>query len=113
MDGQHKWRTKANRKIVADMKLKQEVFDKNQISLMEKDIEEDDAKLAMSNRVIKCVSACKKSHGGPFTAIEELNDLAEKWKEPEKSIYTALNLEIRIRKFTFFNVKATYPLFKQ
>ena len=30
VDGQHKWQTKANRKIAADLKLKQEVFDKNQ-----------------------------------------------------------------------------------
>ena len=61
---------------------------------MAKDIEEDDAKLPMSNRVIKCISACKKSHGGPFTAIEELNDLVEKWKESEKSLHTALDLDI-------------------
>ena len=94
VNGQHKWRTKANRKIAADLKLKQEVFDKNQKSLMTKDIEEDDAKLPMSNRVIKCVSACKKSHGGPFTAIEELNDLVEKWKGSEKSLHTVLDLEI-------------------
>ena len=56
---------------------------------MAKDIEEDDAKLAMSNRVVKCVSACKKSHGGPFTAIEELNDLFEKWKGSAKSLHTS------------------------
>ena len=61
---------------------------------MAKDIEEDDAKLAMSNRVVKCVSACKKSHGGPFTAIEELNDLFEKWKGSAKSLHTVLDLEI-------------------
>ena len=60
VNGQNKWRTKANRKIVADLKLKQEVFDKNKKSLITKDIEEDDAKLPMSNIVIKCVSACKK-----------------------------------------------------
>ena len=29
VNGQHKWRTNANRKIEADLKLKQEVLDKN------------------------------------------------------------------------------------
>ena len=43
---------------------------------MAKDIDEEDAgMLATSNRVIKCMSAYKKSHGEPFTAVEELNDL--------------------------------------
>ena len=46
---------------------------------MAKDIDKEDApKLAISNRVIRCVSASKKSHGGPFTVVEELNDLFEK-----------------------------------
>ena len=107
VDGQHKWRAKANRKMVADLKLKQEVFGKNEKSLMAKDVEEDDAQLPMSNRVIKCVSGCKKSHGRTFTAIEE------KWKWSEKSLHTVLDSEIRFRKFTFFTVKATCPLFKQ
>ena len=34
VDRQHKWRTTINRKTTADLKLKQEVFDKNQKSLM-------------------------------------------------------------------------------
>ena len=75
--------------------------------------EEDAAKLATSNRVIKCVSACKNSNGGTFAAVEELNDLLQKWKESEKSFHTVLDLEIRFRKFAFFNVEATCPLFKQ
>ena len=62
---------------------------------MAKDIDEEDAaKLATSNKVINCVSACKKSHGGPFTAVEELNGLVEKWKRPEKSLHTFMDLEI-------------------
>ena len=53
-DWQHKWQTKTNRKITAD--LKQEVFDKNQKLLMAKDIDEEDAAmLAMNHRVIKLV----------------------------------------------------------
>ena len=113
VDGQNKWWTKANIEIAAHLKLKQEAFDKNQKSLMAKDIDEEDAaKLAMRNRVIKCVSACKKSHGGPLTAVEELNDLVEKWKGSEKSLHTVLDLEISFRKITFFNVKATCPLSK-
>ena len=63
--------------------------------------EEDAAKLATSNRVIKCVSVCKDSNGGTFAAVEELNDLAQKWKGSEKSFHTVLDLEIRFRKFAF------------
>ena len=49
----------ANRNIATDLKLKQEVFNKNQKSLMAKDIDEEDAvKLAARNRVSKCISAC-------------------------------------------------------
>ena len=45
--------SKVNRKITSNLKLKQEVFDKNQKSLRAKFIdEEDSAKLATSNRVI-------------------------------------------------------------
>ena len=61
---------------------------------MAKDIEEDDAKPPLSNRMIKCVSPCKKSHGGPFNAIEELNDLFEKCKGSEKSLHTVLDFEV-------------------
>ena len=114
VDGQHKWLTKVNRKITADLKLKQEVFDNNKKSLIAKDNDEEDAaKLATSNKVIKCASAYTKSHGEFFTAVEELNDLGEKWKGSEKSLHTVLDLEIRFRKRTFFNVKVTCPLFKQ
>ena len=48
--------------------------------------EEDAAKLAITNRVIKCVSTCKKSHDGSFTAVEEFSHIAEKWKWSEKSL---------------------------
>ena len=51
-------------------------------------------KLATSNRVIKCVSACTKSHGERFTAVEELNDLVEKWNGSKKSLHIVLDLEI-------------------
>ena len=101
-------------KITSNLKIKQEVFDKNQKSLMARDIDKEDAaKLATSNRVIKRVSACKKSNNGNFAAVEELNDLIEKWKGSEKPLHTVLDLEILFRKFAFFNVKATCPLFKQ
>ena len=114
VDEQHKWQTKTNRNTIADFKLKREVFDKNQKSLLAEDIDEEDAaKLATSNSVVNCVSTCKKSHGGPFTAVEELNSLIEKWKGCEKSLHTVLYLEIQFRKCTFLNVKATCPVFKQ
>ena len=82
MDGQHKWETKVNRKTIADLKSRKEIVDKNEKLLMAKYIDEEHAAmLGASNIVIKCVTACNKSHDGPYTAAEELSDLAQKWKE--------------------------------
>ena len=81
---------------------------------MAKDIDEEDIpKLAIKNKVIQCVSACKKSYGGTFTAVEHINDLVKRWKLSQKSVHTVSNLKIQFIEFTFFNLKATCPLFKQ
>ena len=57
------------------------------------------------------MSSCK-SHGGPVTSVAESEALVEKITV-EKKLHTALNPEIRFRKFTFTTVKETCPLFKQ
>jgi len=114
VDGQHSWSTKANRKLADELKIKQHLFDKKQKVLMATNIDEEDAaKLATSNKVIRCVSNCKKTHNGPLTTVEELNELVRNWKFSEKALHSTLDLEIRFRKFTFYKVKATCPLFKQ
>ena len=40
---------------------------------MAKDIDKKD-----NDQNDQCISACEKSHGGPFTALEKLNDLVQK-----------------------------------
>lgn len=105
---------KTNRKIARTLEIKQQKFDQKQKELIASNVDEEDAaKLATSNKVIRCVSACKKSHQGPITTIEELDTLVQDWNGTEKGLQKALDLEIRFRKFTFYKVKTTCPLFKQ
>ena len=75
--------------------------------------EEDIVNLGTSNRVIKCVAACKKSDNGPLTTKAELEDLVGSWDGKEKALHSALDLEIRFRKCTLTKVKLVCPLFKQ
>lgn len=100
--------------IIKDLDEKQRLFDKKQQELISCSVDEEDAvKLTANNRVIKFVAACKKSHGGPFTAIEELTECVKNWNKSEKLLHTALDSEIRFRKYSFINVKTSCPLFKQ
>ena len=48
-----------------------------------------------------------------MTTVEELNSLVQDSKRSEKGLHKSLNLEIRLRKLTFTNVKMTCPLFRQ
>ena len=77
IDEGYKWHTKANRKLALHLHEKQCVFDKEQNQFSSKTL--DDV-----NRLIKIISACKKSHGGPMTTIEELQNLIQSWKKSEK-----------------------------
>ena len=106
------WHKKANREASKRLSRKQVNFDANQRQLMKLGVDEDDAvRLSTGNKILKCLSSCK-SHGGPVTSVAELEALVEKTTD-EKKLHTALNLEIRFRKFTFTTVKETCPLFKQ
>ena len=47
--------------------------------------------------VLHCISKCKTTHNGPLTTVKELEDLAKKFKDDDKSLHYFLNLEIRLR----------------
>ena len=68
--------------------------------------EEDGVKISQKNKILKCISMCKKLHGGPLTTLDELTELVKSWKGTEKLLHTLLNLEIRLH-------KADCLLFKQ
>ena len=105
----------ANKMVAKELKVMQTKFEEEQRKRFSSlDVDEDDALVSRaSNRVIKCVNACKKSHNGPLVTKEELDELVSGWKGTEKSLHSALNLEIRFRKYTFTKVKLSCLLFKQ
>ena len=57
--------------------------------------EEDAVKITHKNKILKCISMCKKLH-----------ELVKLWKGTENSLHTSLNLEIRLCKLTLTKVKA-------
>ena len=70
IDEGHKWRTKANRKKVNELKLMENEFNKKQKELVSLGVDEEDAvKLSHENKIMKCVTMCKKLHGGPITEL--------------------------------------------
>ena len=76
IDDGYKWHTKANRKLALQLHEKQCVFDKKQKQFSSKTLDDADVtKLNSGNRRIKIISTCKKSHGGPITTIEEVENL--------------------------------------
>ena len=107
-------RTKANRQKAKELREKEQSFTKAQQALIDININEEDAvKLAQSNKILDCISSCRRAHNGPMTTVEELNSLVQDSKRSEKELHKSLNLEIRLRKLTFTNVKMTCPLFRQ
>ena len=112
--GDYQWWSKTNRKKAKELKEKEAEFSALQQELIKSDVDEQDSvKLTESNQVLKCIASCKKSHNGPVTTVDELKLLVATWDSTEKVLHIALNLEIRLRKLTFTNVKATCPLFCQ
>ena len=75
--------------------------------------EEDAVKLANDNKIMRCLSQCKKSHDGPLTTVEEIKMLVQNWSSTDKALHSALDLEIRFWKFSYTTVKVSCPLFKQ
>ena len=89
-------------------------FDQRQKGLMAAGLREDEAVIvSKESQVQKVVRACKASHGGPIHTLAELDELVEANKT-EESLASALNLEIRYRKFTcLLKVATNNELFKQ
>ena len=89
-------------------------FDKRQKSLMAAGLREDEAViLSKESQVQRVVRLCKESHGGPIQSLAELDQLI-KDKGNEQALASALNLEIRYRKFTcLLKVANNNELFKQ
>ena len=114
IDDGFKWRSKENRKKATELKLLDNEFNEKQKELVELGIDEEDAmKLSHENKILKCVSKCKELHRGPVTTVEELENLINTWSGTEKELHKSLNFEIRLRKFSFTQVKADCALFKQ
>ena len=78
IDSRCKWRTKANRQKARELKEKEQSFTKAQQTLIDVDVnEEDSIKLTQSNKILNCISACRKAHNGPITTIDELDSLVQ------------------------------------
>ena len=114
IDDGYKWRTKENRKKAKELKLLDNDFNKRQIELVALGVDEEDAmKLTHENKILKCVNKCKELHGGPLTSLDELENLITAWSGTEKDLHKSLNFEIRLRKFSFTQVKESCALFRQ
>ena len=114
--GEHHWRMKRNKDVAAELHLKTSKFEEEQKKLLKSVSQQEADLLCEENKVVKVLTKCKASHGGPLTSLEELQDLVNNWPagpESEKSLHTALNLEIRFRKLTVTTVKGDCSLFKQ
>ena len=96
LDGEHLWHTRANRKAAKILEIKQKNFDEKQEELVKCGVDEIDASnICSENKVIKCISECKKAHGGPITETTDLHKLVQNISD-EKKLNTSLNLEIRL-----------------
>ena len=108
------WRTKATREKAKQLKTLEKSFKHAQRRLICSSVDEEEASILCSNnKILQCINACKQKHNGPLTTTEELNNLVNNWEVSEKLLHTSLNLEIRLRKLTYTNIKTTCPLFKQ
>ena len=105
---------KPMKNIVKEVDSLQFQFDQRQKSLMAAGLREDEAVvLSKESQVQRVVRQCKESHGGPVMSVKELENLILA-KQTEKELASALNLEIRYRKFTcLLKVATNNELFKQ
>ena len=74
---------------------------------------DDSAQLMQQNQIMTCIASYKDDHGGPVTSADDLKSLVQNWKGSEKNLHKSLNLEIRLCRLIFTNVKASCPLFRQ
>ena len=112
-DKKHTWRSKENRVRAAILKEKEAKFIDDQKKLaLETSCEKDASRSKEKNKVLECITNCKK-HKGPFTTIDELKLFVSSWPSTEKALHRELNLEIRLHKLTLTKMKVDSPLFRQ
>ena len=111
---EYSWRKKANKTKAKELDYVEKEFTKSQNRLMENNINENDAvSLTQKNRILKCITLCKKKHDWPITTTEELKALVKKFQKHEKLLNYSVSAEIRLRKLTLTHVKVSCPLFRQ
>ena len=103
-----------NRKPCALLPLRTRAKNFKQADLMAQGLRDDEVLvLSKESQVQRVVRQCKVSHGGPIHSVKELEELIKK-KPTEKALTSALNYEIRYRKFTcLLKVATNNELFKQ
>ena len=69
--------------------------------------------LLSEKKIIKVLGQSKNSPHGPFTNVEELNNLMNKCLLPQAAQHTALNLDIRFRTLTVITINGVCALFQQ
>ena len=111
--GEHKWRAKRVKEAALVLKEKESKFAQEQKELLKSVSQREADLLSEENKIIKVLAQCKKSHNGPLTSVEELNNLVNRWTLPQAALHTALNLEIRFRKLTVTTIKGDCALFRQ
>ena len=110
----YSWRKKANKSKARELDYVEKEFTESQNRLIENNINENDAvSLTQKNRILKCITLCKKKHDGPITTTEELKALVKKFEKDEKLLNYSVSAEIRLRKLTLTHVKVSCPLFRQ
>ena len=108
------WCSTKMRKKKRELQELQSTFNEKQDALLKAGVTKTDAILLNEeNKIQRVVQQCRKSHNGPITNAEELENICLKYAEDAKSLRSALVYEIRYRKFSVKNIKEDNPLFKQ
>ena len=108
------WCTAKARKTAKHLQCLQKEFSEKQEALLRAGVTQTDAEtLAKETQVQKYVQQCRTSHGGPFNAPEEVDELVTKLQHDDKLLRSALTKEIRYRKYSAYSIKFDNPLFKQ
>ena len=96
------------------MEIKQKKFEEKQREWIKAGVDDlGTTNICSDNKLIKCVTGCKKFHNKPIIDVDGLETLTKDLFSDEATLYKALNLEIRFRKLSLTDIKGTYPLFRQ
>ena len=96
------------------MEIKQKKFEEKQREWIKAGVDHlGTTNICSDNKLIKCVTGCKKFHNKPIIDVDGLETLTKDLFSDEATLYKALNLEIRFRKLSLTDIKGTYPLFRQ